>query len=279
MDKKYALDAFSSKFLFCGDYVVYKDYSLPFLIGVPKSDKFGVKNFDNSSSTPKRYDSLKRSRDTVAAYVYCNLTPHTKFMTLTTKDTVLDVKPFMRMITTFLQAMKRKGYDLDYLYVLERQKERGEKEGNSGSLHAHFIVFNDEKIDMSILKKCWHYGRVELKILDGLRVKDGKKSEELIRNPASYVCKYITKESVAEWNEKVFRCSKGLKKPVEINGKGYLTDISYTRSEECESLRNFVYEDYLPIYQTSKTARYTTDSGSKTNFIEVTVAKRKELQK
>ena len=183
--KGYLLEGFNKKFIFCGsDYLILKEYSLPYLKDVPKSDLFGKKNFDNSPSTPKRYDSLKRTRDTVAQYVYTNLTPHTKFLMLTTADTILDVPIFQRKLTTFIQSMRRNGYDLRYLYVYERQTQRGKKEGNKGALHVHMIIFNNEKIDMSILKKCWSHGRVELKIFNGLRCKKDKVSQELIINPA-----------------------------------------------------------------------------------------------
>ena len=64
---------------------------------------------------------------------------------------MLDVKQFRRDWQTFVQAMRRKGHDLRYLYVIERQKQRGLKEGNEGTIHAHVIVFNDEFIPMESL--------------------------------------------------------------------------------------------------------------------------------
>jgi hypothetical protein len=273
-----AYDAFDKKYVFCGDYLILKEYSVPYIVGQRKSDKC-IKKFsdDTSANNPKRYDNLKRARDTVAAYVYTNLTPHTKFLTLTTADTVLDVPVFQRKLQTFLQAMKRNGYDLDYLYVYERQKERGKKEGNAGSLHAHMIIFNDEYINMDILKKCWPHGRVELKILDGLRCKNNKKSQELIKNPASYVCKYITKESVAEWNEKVFRCSKGLKKPITINNEVVVYSDSGAASKDSERLYYLFESSYSIIFENSKVIRLSSESGEYDRFLKTTVSKQKEL--
>lgn len=244
---------------------------MPYVLGEPKEHNF--RNFDNPDRS-KRIDNLKRARDRVAAIVYSNLTPHTKFLTLTTKECILDVSVFQRKLQTFLQSMKRNGYDLNYLYVYERQKKRGLKEGNIGALHVHMIIFNDEKIDLNILKKCWHYGNIDIHMLDGLR-KNGNASE-LIRNPAAYVCKYITKESVAEWNEKTFRTSKGLKKPIEINSKGYLTENSFTRTEYGESLVQFFNETYIPFYETCQKIRFSVGGKAQNRMVNVIEAIRKK---
>lgn len=215
----YAYSCFTDKIIVCGDYIRFKNYLYPYSLGIEKKSKvdYSVKRIEDD----KREDNLKRARDNVADIVYCNLSEYTKFLTLTCKETVLEVKKFERMITTFLQAMKRGSYKLEYIYVLERQIERGKKEGNIGCLHAHMIVFNKEKIPMNILKKCWKYGRTELKILNGCRCEDDKETAELIKNPAGYVCKYITKESVAEWNKKTYRCSKGIIRPVPLTVKAW----------------------------------------------------------
>lgn len=272
---KYLLQGFDKKFIFCGNYCICKEYSLPYLNGATKHDNI-FHAFDNSSNNPKRADNLKRARDNVAQIVYSNLTPHTKFLTLTTKETILDVPTFQRKLTTFIQAMKRNGYDLDYLYVYERQTKRGKKEGNIGCLHVHMIIFNDEKIDMSILKKCWPHGRVELKILDGLRVKDDKLSQELIKNPASYVCKYITKESVAEWNEKVYRCSKGLKKPITINNEVYIYNGGGAVTKDSERLYDFFESCFIPFYESAKICKMSNESREYDRFLKTTVSVRKE---
>ena len=268
-------EGFNKKFIFCGDYLITKEYSLPYLNGITKHDNI-FHSFDTSSGKAKRQDNLKRTRDTVAQIVYANLTPHTKFLTLTSSKTILDVKTFDRMKTTFCQAMKRQGFPLQYLYVYERQKERGKKEKNIGCLHIHMIIFNDEKIPMNILKKCWPHGRVELKILDGLRVKDDKVSQELIKNPASYVCKYITKESVAEWNEKVFRCSKNLKKPIVCNNKVHVNGDCGAIEEDSENFYSCMQQAYPAFYSTAKVCRVPSNGGVKERFLSITVGKRKE---
>lgn len=271
----YASDAYDIKVLFCGDYAISKSYSLPVVLGRTKSSDC-KKNFtDFSARTPKRYDNLNRARDTVSSLIYCNLTPHTKFLTLTTAFPVLDVPSFMTKLHSFFHYMRRYNFDLDYLYVLERQLRRGHKESNSGSLHAHIVIFNDEIIPIDLLRKAWPHGFVKINVLNGLRYSDGLPTPESVNNLASYVCKYITKESVAEWNEKCFRTSKGLKRPTEVIGKGYLTPNSYYRSEDCEALRQTLSDDFTCIYNSSKKAEYTTSEGHRTNFITTAVSVKK----
>lgn len=267
-------EGFNKKYIFCGDYLILKEYSLPYLIGCTSHDNI-FHSFDLDSNNPKRLDNLKRARDTVAQYVYTNLTPHTKFLTLTSADTILDVPTFQRKLQTFFQAMKRKGFDLDYIYVYERQKRRGKKEGNAGCLHVHIIVFNDEYIPMDVLCKCWPHGSIDIKILNGLRWNKNKATDELIRNPASYVCKYITKESVAEWNEKVFRTSKGLKKPIEINNQVFVVANTGCYGSYGERLYDLFRSCYSTFFETSKIIRCPSESRELDRFCKTSFAVRK----
>lgn len=269
----YLQKAFDKKYVFCGDYCYLKEYTKPFLVGVKREYEISK---DNESSNPKRYDNLKRCRDNVAAIVYSNLTDYTKFLTLTTKETILDVPTFQRKLQTFIQQLRRNDIDLKYIYVYERQLKRGKKEGNAGALHVHMVIFNEEYIPMDLLKKCWKHGRVELKILNGLRCKNNKVSQELIRNPASYICKYITKESVAEFNEKVYRCSKNIKRPVEINNEIYINKDSAGVTEWSEDMLQHFQSTYTPIYENTKTVRCRTESGQLNYLLSITLGKSKE---
>ena len=228
-----------------GDHVEFYRYRIPVKCEFEKRPSLTA----SDSSGEKRNDNLFRARQTVRRLIWANLTLYTKFLTLTCADTCLDIKVFLRRLTTFFQAMKRDGYKLRYLYVLERQVKRGKKEGNLGSWHAHIIVFNSEKIPLEVLKKNWKHGRTELKILNGLRVKD----DEAISDVGAYVCKYITKEGVGELGSHSFRCSKGLRQPVVIDLKadgspdfGYFVPDDDIYAETIRDLYNkadFNYQD------------------------------------
>lgn len=222
---KFTDEYLTDKLTISGHKIEYVSYSSPYRINYKREYDI-IKNKENNNS--KREDNLARARKKVRQIIWSNLTPKTKFLTLTTKDTCLDVKEFRRHFTTFLQAMNRKGFDLRYLYVLERQKERGIKENNLGSIHAHCVIFNEEYIPLDILNKCWSYGNTDIKILNGLRQKDSEK----INDVASYVCKYITKDSVAEWGQRTFNTSKNLYRPVEFNITAFYDGFSYVPSND-----------------------------------------------
>lgn len=226
-----AFKSLSQKLILCGDYYELYRYSMPYHVDIDRPVTVKKRSrADVDDDTPKRDDNLLRARQAVRRIVYTNLTPHTKFLTLTCADTCLDVKPFRRKLTTFLQAMKRQGYKLSYLYVLERQKERGLKEGNEGSLHAHIVVFNDEFIPLDCILKAWKHGSVDFHMLDGLRQ---AQSKEKIRDASAYVCKYITKEAALEFGSRCYNCSVGLDRPIVNNyylygnrEMGYFSDIN-----------------------------------------------------
>ena len=149
----------------------------------------------------KRSDNLYRARQTVRRLIWANQGNFSKFITLTCRETELDRKRVQRYITTFVQALRRKDYEMLYLYVLEHQKERGDKEGNEGCLHVHMVLFNDTFLPIETLEKCWPHGFVYINAIDD------------VRDLGAYVCKYITKENSAEFGAHVYGVSRGLKRP------------------------------------------------------------------
>ena len=185
-----------------GDLVEVYTYSVPITCGRERQFEI-VRNPDREEGGEKRKDSLYRSRMNVRRLIWANQGEYTKFLTLTYAKTVLDLKKVHRDITTFVQAMKRKGFPLKYLYVLEHQRERGEKEGNEGCLHVHMVVFVDRFIPLDILRSCWKHGFVGIEKIDD------------VRNLGAYVCKYITKDNLQEFGKRVYSCSLGLERSKE----------------------------------------------------------------
>lgn len=184
------------KFVTCGDIVEVYGYKVPVRVGETRKHNI-IKSLPDEN-TEKRKDNLYRARQTVRRIIWSNQSKYTKFVTLTYAKTILDLNKVKRNITTFVQAMRRLGYDMKYLYVLEHQKERGLKEGNEGCLHIHMIIFIDQYIPYQDLNKCWKYGQTDINAIDD------------VRNLGAYVCKYITKENIAEFGMRSFSCSLGL---------------------------------------------------------------------
>lgn len=245
-----------------GQVLEFYDYLKPIHIDYERQHE--VKRSQDPDAT-KRIDNLYRARRSVRQLVWANLTPHTKFLTLTYRDTQLDLKVFQRHFQTFCQAMKRKGFPLRYVYVLERQKKRGKKEGNTGTIHAHLVVFNDEKIPLSVIGSCWPHGSFDIHMLDGLRAEAGKLSDEKIRDAGAYICKYITKDACAEFGGRVFRSSKGLKKPVDL--KFYAYGVADQHGIPTFVTENIGFYDFLKSssnisYESQKKYQFHLSDGS-----------------
>lgn len=197
-----------------GNKIEFYEYEKPIYIDFDRKHEIKKNKTEDSI---KREDNLYRARQSVRRIIWANVEPHSKFLTLTYANTQLDVKVFQRHFTTFLQNMKRNGYPLRYLYVLERQKKRGKKEGNIGTVHAHVVVFNDEYIPHELITKCWGQGNIDINMINGLREENGEK----VNDVGAYVCKYLTKDSKLEWGSRSFRCSKGLNRPKEYKVYAY----------------------------------------------------------
>lgn len=182
-----------------GDIVELYFYQIPIQCGSERKREI-VKNEENELG--KRKDNIYRSRQNVRRIIWNNQTEFTKFVTLTYAETVLDVKKVRRDITTFVQSMRRSGYPMKYLYVLENQRERGLKENNEGCLHVHMVIFIDKFIKIEDLRRCWKHGFVGIEKIDN------------VINLGAYVCKYITKDNIADFGSHCYSCSIGLDRPV-----------------------------------------------------------------
>lgn len=267
---KYCDTYITDKIVISGDKLEKLSYSVPIKCDFER-EHTPVRDYENAAEG-KREDNLSRARQTVRRIIWQNKTPHTKFLTLTCADICLDKTVFVKRLHAFFKSMARQGYDLRYLYVLERQLERGQKEGNAGTIHAHIVVFNDEKIPLKVLKKAWKHGRTEIHVLNELRytkAQDGYKRGERVRDVGAYVSKYITKEAALEWGSRCFNCLVGLDRPMEFPLKAIgAPDIGYFHDEDdlWFTFSKEVEKDTTYTYQGSKIVQYDI-SGSTVNQI------------
>lgn len=242
----------TKKLIVSGNKVEKLDYSVPIRCDFER-EVTPVKG--SGKDYGKREDNLSRARKNVRRIIWANKSKYTKFLTLTCADSCLDKKVFLRRFTTFIQAMKREGYDLKYLYVLERQKERGKKENNEGAIHAHLVVFNEERIPFKIINKCWKWGSTDIHILNELREENGEKVKDI----GCYVAKYITKEAEHEWGSRCFNCSLGLFRAVEISVKAVGNpEIGLFEKDDIglNQLAKVIEEDTVITYKNSRMITY-----------------------
>ena len=150
--------------------------------------------------------NVKRARKKVHDLVHTNWTEHTKMLTLTYAKTQLDYDILSKDYKTFLLYLKRHGFEFPYLSITEHQTKRGKKEGNAGSLHIHALLFTDNYIPFSEIKKAWgKRGSVHIEKIDKAK------------NKGAYVAKYISKETMPP-DRKAYRTSRHIKRPEIISG-------------------------------------------------------------
>lgn len=143
----------------------------------------------------KQEKNLHRARTKIRRYIWANINKYSKFVTFTYAENQKDIKTFFYDWKQFAKRMKRKGYELKYLYVLEYQQR--------GAIHAHCVIFNEEYIPIEVIQSAWGKGHVDIN------------SIRSVKNMGAYVCKYLTKETMAEYNSKSYHISKGINKPIE----------------------------------------------------------------
>lgn len=195
-------DTLRTRVVVSGDIVEIFEYPNGIRVGDTRNHDIVRKGEDNSDG--KRLDNLYRARQTIRRLVWCNCSKQfTKMVTLTYADTILDPKEVKLDIQKFVRQMRRFGYAMRYLYVLEHQTKRGKREGNAGCLHVHMFLFDDEKVMLDHLNRSWKHGQTHIKVLRD------------IHNSGAYACKYITKENYAEYGSHVYGCSHGLKRSTE----------------------------------------------------------------
>lgn len=192
-----------SRLVLSGDYFELYTYSSPIPEGDRRKHEIVREDTEKEGIQGKRLDNLLRARQQVRRIIWSNECMYTKFLTLTYAETELSPKAVRRAVTTFVQAMRRRGYEMKYLYVLEHQKKRGAKEGNAGSLHVHMVIFVRQKIKIEDIKACWKHGSENIN------------ARKNIKNLGAYVSKYITKDNLDEFGSHVYACSLGLARSVE----------------------------------------------------------------
>lgn len=235
------------------DYEKYMDiskYDLEYIEFQKNYEKERRENF---------YKSVRRSKTNVIDLVACNTYKHksytgtnerTKFMTLTFKDRVTDVKKAYGELTKYMKRLSYKLYNvkvnvLKYICVAELQKR--------GAWHFHIILFNMPYIEHSELLSAWGNGTVGI---NGIKGSAGY--------VARYVAKYmakgveITEEGELETKEeegdkiityevykklglenmKRYTCSRGLFKPKKYN-------MFFTEDERNDIIKTLTRLDML----------------------------------
>lgn len=184
----------------CGDYVEVYRYDRPVAYG------FDVKRDSVARvGTVKRTDNVERARKSLVRRIMTNGTQFRPlFVTLTYKDTQLDRDQTLKDLAKFVRKLRQLYPRAGYVYVLERQKARGQREGNDGSWHVHALIFNVGFIPVKLLLSWWPKGGEK----NGVDVKKNRSFKDT-KHVALYLAKYLGKD-MAVAGKRVFSTSRNL---------------------------------------------------------------------
>ncbi|MCB0744014.1 MAG: hypothetical protein KDC67_08930 [Ignavibacteriae bacterium] len=179
-----------------------------------KQDKEAVKKSDtkkpNKDKEIKPRSLSKRSKQKIRKKITCfsRTQKRLSFVTLTFLNKISDENA-VNILRKFIDNVKKRSEDFQYIWVVERQTKNDEFKGNP---HFHMITNKYWKIE-----KWWNYW-ITLQQKNGIepRDKDFKPSSAFdvkqlnannIKRITSYVTKYVTKNN-AKFKCQVWNCSK-----------------------------------------------------------------------
>jgi len=201
---------FSDKIIIAGNFIRHYNYNKPMSSGFTRT----IERNNKRQEGEKRQDSITRTRNNFIDYIETNKTQYTKLLTLTTKEPIYNEQEFRKHLQTFFRSFNNY-FDISirYAYVLEGQKKRQETYSLPyAPLHAHILIFNNQKFPFEQLKKLWPLGSVDIH-----RAKH-------IKQLGRYMAKYLTKETLA------------------INKKGFIRSANLTKAQTVRTMHPFPWD-------------------------------------
>lgn len=202
----------------------------------------------------KDESNLKRAQINLRRLVWSNQTRYSKFVTFTYKDAEPELSNVRSDWKAFQQRMRREGYELDYVAVLEWQEEREIKYGEK-SLHIHAVLFTDRYIPEDFIKNAWGKGFIKINAMRD------------VKNMGCYVAKYLTKTTLAMYGSHSYFCSRGLKRPAErkMSTHDELTDS--LQELKSKGVKTLMSRDFIITVEDEEGNKKEINSGTYEQFI------------
>ena len=249
------IERVTKKIIQSGDIIEIYEYSEGYLKGYKLSEN-EINNRscseNNQDDTDSRERSLKRAKANLRRLINANVGQYgkeftAKFLTLTFRDNVQDIKQANYEFTKFIQRLNylvfgTKKANLKYTCVVEFQKR--------GAIHYHVILYNMPFTKHKIIEEIWSNGFIKINKIDD------------IDNVGAYVAEYLGQAEKGQGHDveddrlkgkKSYFSSKGLFKPVEITDKKIveqvasalpLENLTYSATYENEHVGTITYKQY-----------------------------------
>ena len=237
-----------------GDIIEIYDYSKGYLKGYEntRTDAGRKKGVVSDDYDKHRAQVLQRAKRDLRRLINSNVGQYgkeftAKFLTLTFRDNVQDIKQANYEFKKFIKRLNYKLYgtkkaNLKYTTVIEFQKR--------GAIHYHTIIYNMPYLKSNEISNIWGNGFVKINKIDD------------VDNVGAYVGEYLGQVEKGQGKsveddrlrgQKSYFSSRGLFKPVEITDKKIVEQVaaallnekaSYSATFENEHLGNITYKQY-----------------------------------
>lgn len=227
---------YTEKIIISGNILEYYQYSKPLFREFKKIKKEKLpcepKQLELDFSIPetvadKRDDNIARTRTNIRRLVNSNQ-DFDKFVTLTFKENMQDIKIANRHFNKFIMRISYRYPDLKYLAIIEFQKR--------GAVHYHFLC-NLPHIKNSTLADIWGHGFVKIN-----KIKN-------VTNLGAYVCKYLNKDgnNAKMFHKKKYFYSKNLEQPDKIFDSKIIQELKklYSLSSAKPTFQSTFSNEYL----------------------------------
>lgn len=249
------IERVTHKIIQSGDIVEIYEYSEGYIKGYTLTENEinnRTSSESNTGDTDSRERALKRAKTNLRRLINSNIGQYgkeftAKFLTLTFKDNVQDIKKANYEFKKFIKRLNYKLYgtkkaNLKYTTVIEFQKR--------GAIHYHTIVYNMPYLKANEISNIWENGFIKINKIDD------------VDNVGAYVGEYLGQAEKGQGKnieddrlrgQKTHFSSRGLFKPVEITDKKIVEQVttallneklSYSATFENEHLGNITYKQY-----------------------------------
>lgn len=217
-------------------------------------DRDEKKKFRECRKDERRAQTIRDARNTCKRLAVANFNDSDAFLTLTVARNCDDVTYYDSEFKKFIMRFNYKyGKKHKYLAVREFQKR--------GAIHYHLLmdfesaVITENEEALKALERevadIWRHGFVDIQTLT-----KSKRNGTPVDNVGAYLVKYMSKENDDSRlrGNKVYLCSRGLKRPVTYTGEEALAMIqqlgldtkkeTFTNGYESEYLGKITYREY-----------------------------------
>lgn len=236
-----SINSYKRKIIISGNIVEVYEYDKPILEGYKDTKKRSKGRQAVASDEDKEVNRdkvLSRARRDLRRLINSNVDMYgvsAKFVTLTFRDDIEDLKKANSEFTKFIKRLKRYfSIDIKYAAVPEVQQERFNRYGVK-VWHYHVIFFNLPYIQNKDLSSIWKNGFIKINRIDR------------VKNVGAYICKYMTKDNKDLVGQKCYFTSRGLKKPVEIKEESRVTSLASSLPASLLTYENIFINDYNTI--------------------------------